>query len=223
MQPSRREDLHLITGRGRYTTDWNMPGQLFAAVLRSPHPAARIVSLDTAPALELAGVKAVLTSADVERAGFKTIPGGVATKDRNGVPMRRPFYPVLAQDRVAYVGQAVAFVVAESTAIAQDAVERIVVEYEALPSVASVAAAMAVRAPRVHDDIEGNIGLEHEYGDAAATADCVRTCRAYDAPDFRQSAPGLESDGAARLPGGLRRGQRALHAARAHTGLDRYP
>ena len=170
MQPSRREDLHLITGRGRYTTDWNMPGQSFAAVLRSPHPAARIASLDTAPALELAGVKAVLTWADAERAGFKTIPGGVATKDRNGVPMRRPFYPVLAHDRVAYVGQAVAFVVAESTAIAQDAVERIVVEYEELPSVASVAAAMAVRAPRVHDDIEGNIGLEHEYGDAAATA-----------------------------------------------------
>jgi carbon-monoxide dehydrogenase large subunit len=170
VQPSRREDLHLITGRGRYAADWSMPGQLFAAVLRSPHTAARIVRLDTGPALALAGVKAVLTSADAERAGFKTIAGGVATKDRNGVPMRRPFYPVLARDRVAHVGQAVAFVVAESTAIAQDALERIAVEYEELPSVASVVAAMTPGAPRVHDDIQGNIALEHEHGDEAVTA-----------------------------------------------------
>ena len=121
MQPSRREDLRLITGQGRYSSDWNLPGQLYSAVLRSPHAAARVVRIDAAPALAMAGVRAVLTHADVERAGFKSIVGGIASKDRNGEGMKKPHYPVLAKDRVAYVGQAVAFVVADTQAPAAPA------------------------------------------------------------------------------------------------------
>ena len=167
MQPTRREDLRLIKGEGRYASDWNMPGQLYAAVLRSPHAAAAISRLDLAAALAAPGVKAVLTYADAERAGYKAIVGGVASKDRNGEPMKKPFHPVLAKDRVAYVGQAVAFVVAESPAAAQDATELIVVDYEEAPSVTNYADAVAPGAPRVHADIEGNLAYVHEHGDAA--------------------------------------------------------
>ncbi|MBL8383527.1 MAG: xanthine dehydrogenase family protein molybdopterin-binding subunit [Burkholderiales bacterium] len=169
MQPSRREDLRLIQGQGRYAADWNLPGQLYAAVLRSPHAAARIRAIDTAAALAAPGVKAVLTCADVERAGYKSIAGGIATKDRSGQPMKKPFYPVLARDHVAHVGQAVAFVVADSTLAAQDAVELIAVDYEELTSVVTFADAVAPGAPRVHDEIEGNVAFVHEHGDAAAT------------------------------------------------------
>ena len=167
MQPTRREDLRLIKGEGRYASDWNMPGQLYAAVLRSPHAAAAISRLDLAAALAAPGVKAVLTYADAERAGYKAIVGGVASKDRNGEAMKKPFHPVLAKDRVAYVGQAVAFVVADSPAAAQDATELIVVDYEEAPAVTSYADAVAPGAPRVHEDIEGNLAYVHEHGDAA--------------------------------------------------------
>ena len=106
MQPSRREDLRLISGQGRYAADWNLPGQLYSAVLRSPHAAARIVRIDATAALAAPGVRAVLTHLDVEAAGFKSLVGGVATKDKNGEMMKKPFYPVLASGRVGYVGQA---------------------------------------------------------------------------------------------------------------------
>ena len=170
MQPTRREDLRLITGQGRYASDWNLPGQLFAAVLRSPHAAARLVSIDPAAALAAPGVKAVMTYADAERAGFKVLVGGIASKDRNGQPMKKPFHPVLARDFVAYVGQAVAFVVAESTELAQDALEKIEVEYAELPAVATYADAVAPGAARVHEEIEGNIAYVHEHGDDKAVA-----------------------------------------------------
>ena len=170
MQPSRREDLRLIAGHGRYSADWNLPRQLHAAVLRSPHAAARIVRINAAPAMALAGVKAVLTYADVERAGYKGMIGGVATKDKHGKVMKKPEFPVLAHERVCYVGQAVAFVVAESAALAQDAADLIEVEYEASPAVVTWADAVAPGAPLVHAAIAGNLSFTHEHGDEAATA-----------------------------------------------------
>ena len=100
MQPSRREDLRLISGQGRYAADWNLPGQLYSAVLRSPHAAARIVRIDAAAALAAPGVKAVLTHLDVEAAGFKSLVGGVATKDKNGEMMKKPFYPEIGRAHV---------------------------------------------------------------------------------------------------------------------------
>ena len=169
MQPSRREDLRLITGHGRYAADWNLPGQLHAAVLRSPQAAAKILRIDTAPALALAGVRAVLTHADVERAGFKPLLGGIASKDKNGQPMKKPDHPILAVGYVCYVGQPVAFVIADSADIAQDATELIVVDYEERPAVIGFADAVAPGAPLVHDAIPGNLAYVHEHGDAAAT------------------------------------------------------
>jgi len=170
MQPSRREDLRLIAGQGRYSSDWNLPNQLHACVLRSPQAAARIVSINAGPALAAPGVKAVLTHLDVERAGYKSIVGGVAIKDKNGEMMKKPFYPLLASDRVCHVGQAVAFVVAESPEQAQDAVDLIEVEYADTPAVVTFADAVAAGAPQVHPEIAGNLSYVHEHGDEAATA-----------------------------------------------------
>ena len=162
--------MRLITGQGRYASDWNMAGQLYAAVLRSPQAAARIVRIDTAPALAAPGVRAVLTYADAERAGFKAMVGGVALKDKHGLPMKKPFYPVLAKDRVAYVGQAVAFIVADTALQAQDACELVEVEYADLPAVVTYEDAVAPGAPLVHEEIAGNLAYVHEHGDEAATA-----------------------------------------------------
>ena len=170
MQPSRREDLRLIAGHGRYSSDWNLPHQLHASVLRSPHAAARIVRIDAAPALAIAGVKAVLTAQDVQRAGYKSLVGGVATKDKHGETMKKPFYPILADGAVCFVGQPVAFVVAETAALAQDAADLIEVEYEESPAVVTWADAVAPGAPLVHADIAGNLSFTHEHGDEAATA-----------------------------------------------------
>ena len=162
--------MRLITGQGRYASDWNMAAQLYAAVLRSPQAAARIVRIDTGPALAAPGVRAVLTYADAERAGFKAIVGGVALKDKHGEAMKKPFYPVLAKDRVAYVGQAIAFIVADTALQAQDAGELVEVEYADLPAVVTYEDAVAPGAPLVHEEIAGNLAYVHEHGDEAATA-----------------------------------------------------
>ena len=170
MQPSRREDLRLIAGHGRYSSDWNLPNQLHASVLRSTYAAARIVRIDIAPALAAPGVKAVLTHLDVERAGYKSMVGGVATKDKHGEQMKKPFYPVLAAGHVCHVGQAIAFVVAETPAQAQDAADLIDVEYEETPAVVTFADAIAPGAPQLHATIPGNLAFVHEHGDEAKTA-----------------------------------------------------
>ena len=177
MQPSRREDLRLIAGHGRYSSDWNLPNQLHASVLRSPHAAARIVRIDAAAALALAGVKAVLTAEDVQRAGYQSLVGGVATKDKHGATMKKPFYPILADGRVCFVGQPVAFVVADTAALAQDAADLIEVDYEESPAVVTWADAVAPGAALVHAEIAGNLSFTHEHGDEAATAAAFANAR----------------------------------------------
>jgi carbon-monoxide dehydrogenase large subunit len=173
MQPSRREDLRLIQGQGCYAADWNRPEQLHAWVVRSTQAAARIVALDLAAARAMPGVAAVLTHADVERAGFKSLLGGVATKDKRGQTMKKPHHPVLAQDRVCYVGQPIAFVIAATVLQAQDAAEAVVVEYAESPAVAGYADAIKPGAPLVHPDIPGNLSFVFEHGDAEATAAAI--------------------------------------------------
>jgi carbon-monoxide dehydrogenase large subunit len=166
----RREDDRLLTGRGRFTADWSFPGELHAAVLRSPHAHADIVSVDAATALAMPGVKLVLTGADVPAAGFGSIQGGVAFKGVGGQEMKKPRYWPLAQGRVRFAGEPVAFVVAESAPAAQDAAEAIEVEYRERAAVVGAEAALAGGAPLVHDDIAGNLAFEFESGDAAAVA-----------------------------------------------------
>jgi carbon-monoxide dehydrogenase large subunit len=165
---NRREDLRLITGRGCYTADVNLPGQLHAAFLRADRAHAQIVSIDTAPALARPGVVAVLTGADALAAQYTQFPNLMAFTGRNGAQILKPERPVLATTAVRYVGETVAMVVAESALAAQDALDAIVIDYRDLGAVATVEDALAAGAPQLHANIPGNLCFEWETGDAAA-------------------------------------------------------
>ena len=104
---SRREDSRLVTGQGCYTSDWNLPGQLHAAVLRADRAHAEIVRLDATRALAHPGVKAVLTGDDVRAAGFKSLPNIVSYPGKDGQQIRKPHHPVLAMGCVRFVGEVV--------------------------------------------------------------------------------------------------------------------
>src|SRR5437899_11207676 len=164
----RREDSRLLTGSGRYTADWNLPGQLYAYFLRSDRPHAEIVSIDAKAASTHKGVHLVLTGADYAASGWKSLPGGVSYEGVGGQKQKKPFWPALAQAKVHYVGQPVALVVADSAALAQDASEDIAVEYRDLPAAIGFEAATRTGAPQLHEDIPDNLAFEYETGDAAA-------------------------------------------------------
>jgi len=173
----RKEDLRLLTGAGRYSDDVNLPGQAYAAILRSPHAHARIRSIDTAAARAMPGVLAVLTGADVTADGLKDVPhtpipmkppADILLANRDGSPHGYAPQELLPTDRVRYVGQQVVMVVAETLAQAKDAAEHILVDYEVLtPSVATRAAAQA-EAPRLYDHT-GNVCIDADVGDVEAT------------------------------------------------------
>jgi carbon-monoxide dehydrogenase large subunit len=164
----RREDALLLTGKGRYTADWNLPGQLHAFFLRSDRAHADIVSIDAKAARARPGVHAVLAGADYAASGWKSLPGGVAYEGVGGQKQKKPFWPALAQGKVHYVGQPVALVVADSAALAQDAAEEIAVEYSDLPAAIGFDAATRSGAAQLHPDIPGNLAFEYESGSRAA-------------------------------------------------------
>ena len=166
---SRFEDPRLVQGGGRYVDDIAYPGMAFGVVLRSPHGHAKIKSIDTGAAKAAPGVLAVITSADWKKAGLGDLPSHGGLKRRDGSPMFKSAYPVLATDRVRWVGDPVAFVVAETTAQAADAAELIEVDYETLPAVVSTAKATAPDSPKVWDGCADNIGFVELIGDKAAT------------------------------------------------------
>jgi carbon-monoxide dehydrogenase large subunit len=165
----RFEDPRLLRGGGRYVDDITLPGMAFGYVLRSPHAHARIRAIDTAAARAAPGVLAVLTGADWRAFGWGDLPVPGGLKRRDGAPMYRPRYPALVADRVRWVGDYVAFVVAETYLEAASAAELIAVDYEPLPAVVSTAGASAAGAPLVFDDCPDNICFVHVEGDKAAT------------------------------------------------------
>jgi carbon-monoxide dehydrogenase large subunit len=165
----RLEDARLLTGAGRYASDWNYPGQLHAAFLRSDQAHADIVSFNAEAARKLPGVVAVLTHEDVKKAGFGAIPVNMPPKHRDGRPTWKAQRPVLAEGRVRHVGECVACVVADSHQIALDALELIEIEYRDLPAVAQPAAALEPGAPQIHPEVAGNLFLDWEIGNAAKT------------------------------------------------------
>src|SRR5262245_20596716 len=154
----RFEDPRLLKGGGRYVGDMVLPGMAFGYVLRSPHAHARIRSIDTRKAKAAPGVLAVLTGADWTASGWGDLPVPGGLKLRDGGAFRPP-YPALAIDRVRWVGDYVAFVVAETYLQALDAAELVEVDFEPLPAVTSTAEATAKDAPRVWDDCVDNIGF----------------------------------------------------------------
>ena len=165
----RLEDPRLLTGRGAYADDFTLPGQLRGFVLRSPVAHARILDIDVSEALEVDGVYAVLTAEDYEQDGWGLIPCVSIPPTITGKTWHRTPFPPLAKDRVLAVGSGVAFVVADTLENAMDAAERIKVEYDALPAVASVEAAIADGAPLVWPEAPGNRCFVHELGNAEAT------------------------------------------------------
>ena len=164
----RFEDPRLLRGGGRYVDDMVLPRMAFGHVLRSPHAHARIRGVDVARAKAAPGVLAVLTGADWQEAGWGDLPVPDGMRRRDGGPMYRPRFPALVGDRVRWVGDYVAFVVAETKHQAADAAELIEVDYEPLPAIVSTEGAILPGAPRVWEDCPDNICFVHEVGDKAA-------------------------------------------------------
>jgi carbon-monoxide dehydrogenase large subunit len=171
----RLEDRRLLTGQGKFTSDWNFPSQAFAAFLRSDRAHAEIVSIDVSAALAAPGVLAVLTGKDVAEAGYRSIPTNLGVKDRHGQPLKKPPRPVLAQGKVRHVGECVACIVAESAHAAQDASELIAVEYRELPAVTVAEKALAPGAAQLHAELAGNLSFDWVTGDEAATEAAFRS------------------------------------------------
>jgi aerobic carbon-monoxide dehydrogenase large subunit len=172
----RREDYRLLTGQGRYTNDVNLPGQLHAAFRRSDRAHAVLRSVDKTAAESAPGVVAVLIGADLPHHAFHELPPIVPFPGRGGQPCLVPARPVLARERVRFVGEEVALVIADTRAAAIDAAELVDVQYEDLPVVVGFDAALAADAPALHDNIPGNVCFDFEYGDAARAAEILAQC-----------------------------------------------
>ncbi|MEX2220670.1 MAG: xanthine dehydrogenase family protein molybdopterin-binding subunit [Candidatus Rokuibacteriota bacterium] len=164
----RSEDGPLLTGRGRFTDDVDLPGQAHAAFARASVPHGVIRSVDTSRALVLPGVLAVLTGRDLTAAGLGAIPPAAAFPGRGGRPLASAPIPPLAVERVRYVGEAVAIAVAETPAQAADAAAAVVVDLDPLPAVSDVDRALAAGAHPVWADAPGNVAFDWTDGDTAA-------------------------------------------------------
>jgi carbon-monoxide dehydrogenase large subunit len=169
-QPVRRvEDPRLLKGMGRYTDDIVLPGMLHGIVLRSPHAAATILSLNTDAASALPGVRAIYTSAHLKAAELGTLPCAAPVQNKDGTDMASPEHPVLAEGAVHHVGDPVAFIVADTMEQARDAAELVVVEYAILPSATDLATTMEPGTPAVWPEAKNNIVFDWDIGDKAAT------------------------------------------------------
>jgi aerobic carbon-monoxide dehydrogenase large subunit len=173
----RKEDERLVTGKGRFTDDFNLDGQVYATLVRSPHPHARIVAIDAAAAKNMPGVLGVFTGADCAADNLGSIPHDPVPKTKYDMKLTGPGggavfagpHLLLPADRVRHVGEAVAMVVAASKAQALDAAEAVVVDYQELPFVLHSEDAMASGAPALWDEVPNNICVDTSFGDAAAT------------------------------------------------------
>jgi len=172
-KPVRRlEDQHLMTGRGKFTDDVNLPGQAYAAFARSPHAHARIVRVDTAAARAAPGVIAVITGADLVADGVGQMPFSQMHKRPDGSPITAPPRYPLAADAARYVGHAFAMVIAGTRNQAKDAAELVEVEWEELPAVADAVSSARADAPQLWPAAftpeYGNIAAYYHKGDKAA-------------------------------------------------------
>ena len=163
----RKEDLRFLSGRGHYTDDINRPGQLYASIRRADRPHARIVGIDTAAAKASPGVSAVFTGADMAAENIGGLPCGWQIHSKDGAPMAEPPHPVLAVGKVRHVGDPVTVVIAATRQQAKDAAEKLVIDYEDLPSISGLRDAIAPGAPLVHDEVPGNICYDWQIGDKA--------------------------------------------------------
>jgi len=164
----RKEDPVLVRGEGRYTDDINLPGQLYAVMVRSPMAHGLIKSIETEDAKAMPGVLAVYTGHELIAAGLDRMGTGMSFKQRDGSDMPKPVQPPLAIDKVRYVGDPVAIVIAESRYQAKDAAEAVLIDLEQLPAVTKAAEAVKPGAPQLWDATPGNVILDFHHGDAEA-------------------------------------------------------
>jgi carbon-monoxide dehydrogenase large subunit len=173
----RKEDARLVTGRGQFSDDFSLEGQTFAVMVRSPHPHARIVRIDTSQASAMPGVLGVFTGADCAADGLAPISHDPVPSTKYDMKLTGPgggamfFGPhrLLPTDKARHVGEAVAMIVAQTRLQALDAAEAVDVEYDVLPSVSHSQDAMRPGAPRLWDEAPSNILVDTTFGDAAAT------------------------------------------------------
>jgi carbon-monoxide dehydrogenase large subunit len=163
----RKEDDTLVRGKGKYTDDFNFAGQAYAWIVRSSHAHGVIKGIDTAGARTMPGVLGVWTGADLASAGYGPYTCGLPLKNRDGTPLLQTNRTALMSDKVRYVGDPVAFVVAETLAQARDAAEAVVLDIEPLPAVTSAEEAAKPGAPQLYDHIPNNVALDYHYGDTA--------------------------------------------------------
>ena len=204
----RFEDRRFLTGAGRYTADFDLPGQAHAVVVRAPHAHAEIAGIDTEAARHTRGVLAVYTSEDLRAAGIGPIPSWTRTPpfkvlnvDGTEMPLAEQ-YP-LATERVRYVGDPVARVVAESPAAGRDAAELVAVDWRPLPAVIEVDAALADGAPLLWPELPSNRSFRWQAGDRKAVAGCLRA-----AAHMIEPRVALRQDRRLRRPAGWPRRER---------------
>ncbi len=172
----RKEDARLVTGRGRFSDDFSLPGQAHAHLVRSPHAHARILSIEATAALSVPGVLAVLTGKDAAADGLASIPHKPVPTNPNEFPLAgreggrvlvTP-HPPLPADAARFVGEAVAMVIAETAGAAADGAERVRVSWEPLPAVTATPAAAAAAAPVLWNELGSNLCVDSVAGDARA-------------------------------------------------------
>jgi aerobic carbon-monoxide dehydrogenase large subunit len=162
----RSEDPMLLRGHGRYTDDVGLPGQAYAVMVRSRNAHGTISAIEADAARKMPGVLAIYTAADLD--GYGPLKCVVPLKNRDGSPMKKPWRGALAKDKVRYVGDPVACVIAETVLAAKDAAEAVEIEIDPLPAIVSAEQAAQGGAPLLYDDVPANVPLDFHYGDAAA-------------------------------------------------------
>ncbi|RST87199.1 xanthine dehydrogenase family protein molybdopterin-binding subunit [Aquibium carbonis] len=164
----RKEDKRFITGAGRYVDDMVVPGMKHAAFVRSPHAHADIESIDVSAARAMPGVIGVLTGREIKADGIGNLICGWMIHSKDGTPMKMGAWSPMATDRVRFVGEAVAVVVAETKADARDAAEAVVVNYRERPAITDAVAALQDGAPQLHPEADNNLIYDWDIGDASA-------------------------------------------------------
>ncbi|MCP8938007.1 xanthine dehydrogenase family protein molybdopterin-binding subunit [Alsobacter sp. SYSU M60028] len=166
----RQEDPILVRGEGRYTDDVSLPGQLYAAFVRSPHAHGVLKGVDAEAARAMPGVVAVYTAADLAPMNYGALKCVMGFANRDGSPMTKPVRLALASDKVRFVGDPVAVVVAKTALQARDAAEAVTLDIDVLPAVTRVEDAIKPGAPLLYDEAPGNRILDYHYGDAEKVA-----------------------------------------------------
>jgi carbon-monoxide dehydrogenase large subunit len=160
----RTEDPRLLRGQGRYTDDLRLPNEAYAVIIRSTYGHGRIKAIETADAKAMPGVLAIYTGADL--AAYGPLKSGLAFKSRDGSDMKKPKRPAMPTDKVRFVGDPVACVVAETLLQAKDAAEAVVVDIEPLPVVTELSKADDASAPDLYEDAPHNLALDYHFGDS---------------------------------------------------------